>query len=302
MNSVHNMSVDARTQHRPTTERALFSPPHTESSLCWFDRICSVIYVYQWDDSTVEVRVPTSLVTFPFLVWKLLSSSLERIKKCQVKINQIWTYAFVCPLLSFILFDIPSSLSAVINQLFGLCTYHQSTSTHQPVYITISIFSCFVTKYSDPNTEEGLFWPAVGFIWLQGESVKMGKGSYGSGSLRHLVRWRPQSGSERHECSYLLTFFSFFFQSRIPAIHIQDGSSHSHLNKPNRETSSRLSQSFVSQVILDPVNVDGKMLTIVISYLAWFPSKVQHWSTPFLVGIGRHISSIFTKLSLRFID
>lgn len=108
------------------------------------------------------------------------------------------------------LFDIPSSLSAAINQLFGLCTYHQSTSTNQSVYITVLIFSCFVTKYSDPNTEEGLFWLAVGFIWLHGESVNMGKGSHGSRSLRRLVRWHPQSGSGRHDCSYLLTFFSFF--------------------------------------------------------------------------------------------
>lgn len=105
MNSVHNMSLDVGTQHGPTRERASFSAPHTESSLCWFDRICSVIYIYQLDDSTVEVRVPTSLVTFPFLVWKLLSS-LKRIKKCQVKINQIWTYAFICPLLTSIWYSI----------------------------------------------------------------------------------------------------------------------------------------------------------------------------------------------------
>lgn len=187
------------------------------------------------------------------------------------------------------------------NYLVYALIINQPQPTNQSISL-YQFFSCFVTKYSDPNTEEGLFWLAVGFIWLQGESVKMGKGSHGSGSLRHLVRWHPQSGCERHECSYLLTFFSlfFFFQCRILAIHIQDGSSH--LNKSNRETSSRLSQSFVSQVILDPVNVDEKMLTIVISYLAWFPNKVQHWSTLFLLGVGRHTSSIFTKLSLRFTD
>lgn len=301
MNSVHNMSVDARTQHRPTRERALFSPPHTESSLCRFDRICYLCLPmrrqYSWGQSAHKSRylsVPSVEIVVEFIGKNQEMSSKNKsdmnicIRLSIVIIHLIWySIIIICcdqPIiwfmhLSSINLNQPISLYHYIN-FFPVLWQNIRIQTLKRVYFGLRL-GLFGSRVSLSRWGREVMAAGVWGIWSDGI---------------HSLDVRDMNV---HTCSHFSLFF-FFFQCRILAIHIQDGSSH--LNKSNRETSSRLSQSFVSQVILDPVNVDEKMLTIVISYLAWFPNKVQHWSTLFLLGVGRHTSSIFTKLSLRFTD